>query len=566
MKLIIREYLSMLKESKELDYLIPDLLLSMGLTPFSRPQIGVRQDGVDIAAVGKDKEDGEEKVFLITIKRGDIDRSSWDSGLQAVRPSLNEIIDCYIPNRLPVEYKSYPKKIILCCGGEIKQEVEGNWVGFAKNKRAAKDLSFSFWGADYLSTMIEQNLLNEYLFPEECRKLFRKSLAIIDGTDEGFKYYRNLVIKVLDNAPLETPQKKIKALRTLNLALKVLFYWGQDENNLSVPYLASEYLILRSWDLIKSKNPFRSNSKSNKVTDEFLKILSTFNSITKAYLEKISPHCLVSDGLFLNSINSQEYFLLVFDIMGKLAVIGLSQFFQSLFFNSEILLTNSRYVAFCLAKMIENHSISGSPPYDGHIIDISLAIILLYCTGHGDFASNWVEKIVDKCHFAYKFGKYYPICTDSFEDLIDMSMGNSRSKKELTEISSMFPILAEWIYLLNNENAYLKLSDMLKECLSHTNLQMWFPDKDTENLLFKENASNNSGKTYHSICLPEKMSDLQSEIESVSKVVYSASNISCFKFSMPLLALIASRHFRTPVLPIFWHNIVISKENEQPPE
>lgn len=52
MKLIIREYLSLLKESKELDWLIPDLLLSMGIEPFSYPQIGVRQYGVDVAAVG----------------------------------------------------------------------------------------------------------------------------------------------------------------------------------------------------------------------------------------------------------------------------------------------------------------------------------------------------------------------------------------------------------------------------------------------------------------------------------------------------------------------------------
>ena len=53
MKLIIREYLSLLKESNELDRLLPDLLLMMGIEPISHAQVGVRQYGVDLAAVGE---------------------------------------------------------------------------------------------------------------------------------------------------------------------------------------------------------------------------------------------------------------------------------------------------------------------------------------------------------------------------------------------------------------------------------------------------------------------------------------------------------------------------------
>ncbi len=49
MKLVIREYLSMLRESGELDALLPDLLLSMDIEPISKAQVGVRQYGVDVA-------------------------------------------------------------------------------------------------------------------------------------------------------------------------------------------------------------------------------------------------------------------------------------------------------------------------------------------------------------------------------------------------------------------------------------------------------------------------------------------------------------------------------------
>jgi hypothetical protein len=123
LKLIIKQYLSLLKESGELDSLLPDLLLSMGIEPISRPQIGPRQYGVDVTAVGND-ENGKKTFFIFTIKQGDIGRSDWDGTPQSVRPSLVEIKEVYIPTHIEKKYQGLPKKIILCTGGEKKQEIE----------------------------------------------------------------------------------------------------------------------------------------------------------------------------------------------------------------------------------------------------------------------------------------------------------------------------------------------------------------------------------------------------------------------------------------------------------
>jgi len=116
MKLIIKEYISLLKESKELDSLIPELLLAMGHEILSKPKIGHRQFGVDVASKGID-ENGKEKIFLFTIKQGDIIRKDWNSNEQSVRPSLDEILDVYISNKLLNIYSNLPKKIILATGG-----------------------------------------------------------------------------------------------------------------------------------------------------------------------------------------------------------------------------------------------------------------------------------------------------------------------------------------------------------------------------------------------------------------------------------------------------------------
>ncbi len=119
MKLIIKEYLSLLKESKELDTLLPDLLLSMGFETISLPQIGATQYGVDIAAIGKDI-DGKKKLFIFTIKQGDIGRNDWCENKQAVKQSLDQIRDVYFNFHIPTQYKNLPKVIVLCTGGYLK--------------------------------------------------------------------------------------------------------------------------------------------------------------------------------------------------------------------------------------------------------------------------------------------------------------------------------------------------------------------------------------------------------------------------------------------------------------
>lgn len=79
MRLVIREYLRMLKESGELDEFLPELLLKMGFILTSKAQKGVRQGGVDIAAVGKDIT-GQDTLLLLVVKCGNITRSNWDNG------------------------------------------------------------------------------------------------------------------------------------------------------------------------------------------------------------------------------------------------------------------------------------------------------------------------------------------------------------------------------------------------------------------------------------------------------------------------------------------------------
>ena len=170
MRLVIRQYLETLKERGELDVMLPDLLSQMGLEVFLSPGIGTRQLGVDVAAVGSIN-GSEDTVYLFSIKSGDLSRKEWSSGNpQDLRPSIEEIVEQFIPQRMPPEHKLKPIEICLCFGGEVKEDVRPDVTAF-ENKVESREsnLKFSEWNGDRLADLIEKHFLREELLPRESR-------------------------------------------------------------------------------------------------------------------------------------------------------------------------------------------------------------------------------------------------------------------------------------------------------------------------------------------------------------------------------------------------------------
>ena len=193
MKLILKQYLSSLRERGELDAILPDLLSQLGLNVFSRPGRGTRQDGVDVGAVGE-LQGQPEKVYLFSLKPGDLTRQDWDSGVQALRPSLNEILDSYIPNRLPIEHRG--KDIVICIGigGDVQEQVRPQLAGFVDDlQRRRPNIRIEEWNGDKLASLIESSFLQEGLLPPNARSSLRKSLALLDEPDAAFQHFSRLI-------------------------------------------------------------------------------------------------------------------------------------------------------------------------------------------------------------------------------------------------------------------------------------------------------------------------------------------------------------------------------------
>jgi len=564
MRLVIREYLSMLKESGELDVLIPDLLLSMGIIPLSKAQVGVRQHGVDISGVGLDSEDNNiKKLFLFTIKQGDFSRKIWDDGSpQAIRPSLNEICDVYIPGIINNNHKKLPKKVIVCCGGDLKQDVENNWKGYQAKETKPGVLEFELWDGNKLTILIEQFLLDEYLFTQSVQKYLRKTIALADQNEDEPRYFYALIEEILFKSDLPKEKKataetkRQKALSILNLSLNIVFHWCQEADNLRPALLCAERTILRTWEWMRQNELF----DRRKTASKFDQILSTYIKVADAYATKLEPHCFVKDGLFGYGADELDYPLRTFEIIGILSTVGMTLYNLFVITSSEqqreIYWTRMHRVVKMLAALIENNPPALTPRYDSHAIEIGLGFLTLSVAGYINQAADWLIKLSHSIVYAYRIGRYFPIDSDSYDDLVSMVVGKAPPKEKLMQTSTLLPTLAGWYAVLNVAGHYEDFQEAVIQTFTNTHLQLWFPDQDTDKYLYSVNAGHASGFSFHPFQLPQTLDDLKTYIISLREKYQIYTDISYIKLGLFIIPLIANRHFRTPIIPAYWQEKV----------
>lgn len=552
MKLIIKEYLSLLKESKELDSLIPELLLAMGHEVISRAKIGVRQYGVDVASVGID-EDGIKKVFLFTIKEGHLGRNDWNGGSsQAVKPSLDEILDDYIPTHLEEDYSKLVKKVVVATSGDLQQNVQLNWSNYTKKHSKENEIEFDFWGGDKLSLFVEKFIFNEHIIPQNLRSKFRKALALIGDTDYDLRDYYQFLDEILFKNELEkeSDKKILKALRLVYLSLNIVVYWSQSENNLKHGLLATERTLLNIYEFLY-KNKFMKKQNFKEILDKVYE--KNFQTIEN-YCKKIYPLIEVENGLSFRGHDFLQESLILFEQLGILALYG-NLYYLSAYTNEKDF-DDIKYqeINAHLKVMIRNHKGLYNPVYDEHIIDISLALYFLELWDEIEFIDEWIYNLISHIEFAYYQGNYFPIDTNSFEDLVECNLGEKKEKKEYIITSTLIPTLAFWCVKLGLIENYKYLYKVSQNIYKDTTLQIWFADNKLENYVYKTSASFESGYVFAPLKIYKNISKMGTSIDKLGK---SEHLINLENKEMPILYFISSRYFRMPVLP----HILINNED-----
>ena len=558
MKLILRDYISLLKEDQELDTLLTDLLFSMNVVPLTKAQKG-RQYGVDVSAVGIDPEDNKKKVFLCAVKQGDLSRSTWDSGVNAVRPTLNEIKDTYISTALSKTHQKLPKRIIVCCNGDLAQNVNVNWTQYINNN-TTDGIEFDFWGIDKLVYYLETYLLSDALFPPRLRKLLSQTLSFIDLPDYDLRHFCILIHSVLNEGQQRSKKQVLKKIRLVKLCLSILLKWCQDVDNLRPAVIASERVLLNIWDWMKKDDML----SKNYILQEFYQLNSYKREINKTYFNKIQAHCYVQDSLQRYCQSHLEYTLITWEHIGFIAISGLMEFYEYALFSppeataqqqehAKVSFQEAYAIAEGLEAIIVTNPSSLYPKYDEHCIEISLGLSLLFFTKKHEVAKQWLELLIVRLNDVYVFSSgFLPLFRTDYEKLVEIDIGNEKPE---ASSSMLITMLAEWCVILNLESSYHNIRTLIGTTYPSMNLQLWFPDEETESKLFVSNATEETGKTKHSIKLYDNFADYKDEMQKELELFSEEKNMALFKSVFSHLGYIASRHFRSYLLPIYWRGL-----------
>ena len=549
MRFILSEYITLLKEDGELDALLSDLLVGMKITPLSLPEKG-RQHGVDIAAVGIDPEDRKRKVFLFVVKQGNLTRSNWDSKVNSVRPSLNEIKDVYINSMLESKYADLRIKIVVATNGEIGQNVQINWKQYI-DENTAENITYEFWGTGKIVSMLDNYLISEKLFPGEYQSLLRKTLAFIELSDYNFSHFYELLNQIL-NENEKQKQKILKKLRLIRLCLNILFKWSQDINNLKPAILASERCMLLAWDWIAKNKHF----DKDYVKKEYYLIFSLKRRIGITFFNKVASHYTTQHSIYRYSKNNIEYSLNCWEHVGILSTIGLAELQEFRFLlasgkeeEAKVLLKSSEIITNTLASFIVNNPPLNTPIYDEHSIEIALALRLLWITGKKQSARNWINNIVISLHNNFAIYKTLPLFRTNFDRLVDINNGDEKSE---VDSSMILVILLEYAILLDDSELYDEIKSLVKDYLPKLNLQIWFATEEVESFFCSKKYSQSEGTLKHSIEIYENLEDYKKEIVEEIDLFIKEENFEFYSSGFLLIAHIASRHFRAQPFPIYW--------------
>ncbi|HCC2597187.1 TPA: hypothetical protein M4185_004601 [Klebsiella variicola] len=566
MKIIIKQYLSALREREELDALIPDLVSQMGLNVYSVPRRGTLQHGVDVAAVGK-VENNQEAIYLFSIKSGDLTHEEWDgASKQSLRPSLNEIIDSYIPSRIPKQYDHRPIKICICFGGNIRENVRQSVSGYI-NSNTNKRVSFEEWNGDMLSELVIKYLFNENIFPETMRFSLRKSLAFLDDSSISNQNFNKLLSLILAN----TSTNDLVKLRQMSISLWIVTSWCRMQNNLLPSLMASEDILLTSWDLIRKT---KVKSKKYKEYEEiFEKLISTYLDIHKEFTKKISIPAkkdrILSAGVYPSSSVSVN--LKLYDLVGRLSAYGswLCWSIRKKRQNEDDTIKeveDFRLLQKVIKDLIENNSTLYSPLKDSQAIEIGICLFALSLDDNNKtFINFWLYNMIDRIQYSLVMKRYYPCNTEDYDDLhTTVNNINDDEFKKITLASILYPTLVIFSSIHRFEDMVDAIGEIQSHALEHCNMQYFYLGSDSESTIYSKR--NHNGYTIINCILDKTFSGTYNsffcELESHNFI----NDISCYNRGYWPLIINGCRRNRFPIplqlLTDEFHDEILSMKEE----
>lgn len=554
MKLLIRDYLASLKEREELDAILPDLLSELGFNVYSRPRRGTLQRGVDIAAVGND-DDRERKVFLFSVKQGDLTRQDWDGTPQALRSSLNEIRDVYIRNRIPVKYKDLKIVICLAFGGDVHEQVRESLAGYIAENTTER-ITFDEWNGDKIAGLILNGILREEILPKSMRSSFQKAVAMVDEPDVAYQHFARLAGELCRFGE-SSAKARVRSARQMNICLWILFVWARDIGNLEAPYRSSELAILSVWRLLQPSIDIKSR-EAKALSLVIRQLIELHLSISSELIErKLIPYTQVRHGVSM-SIGSQtslDVNLALFEALGRIGLMGLWIHWLGEQGDQGARETARNGVVHFFQEglaMIRNNPALFLPVSDRQGTDIALFLQLWLVSGLDAVGvTSWLQEMAHRLAFAMRTRGRYPSTATDYRELAEHPRDRSDDYfNEATAGSTVIPLIAVWLQALGQIDVVETLSVLVREELKHCTLQLWMPDASSEVDLFV--GGNSHGRAICDLPLAEGGPQLLATIAEACRIDSEFKKLSPIKTGFWPVILVACRHHHLPIPPAFW--------------
>ena len=477
MRLIIKEYLSQLKEKDELDLLLCDLLFQKGYVIDSRPKTGNRQYGVDIHARQRNE------TILFVVKQGNINRKMWSSDQNAVRQSIENIKDVYLRNMQPNEIGGN-LRIIVATNGELDESVKLEWSGYVANNCTwnGKKLSIELWSADHLVDEIQRELFNEHIFDAEMQSLLRKALYFIEESDYKNIYFEKIVNRYLEQLALCDSKKKIdKCASSLYMASQMIAQYAGEVQKYKISIMASEYVLVRYWKFLLEFSGF----EKTKYIDWLAKYVLSFQQWSEKYIQVMQAFCCGKASF--PAYNPVEQRVMLYETIGYMASYAYHLSYKD---DRKANKEEARIILDNIIRLINDNECFYYTPYDGHVGIICMLFRLLDRMGRRDQISILLNNQARQLMQYYIVSHKYPTPIDSFEDAVNIEFGN---ETEEYQTSGLWGVFLEWIVLLDEKNLYDDLYDFLKNDLKEVTKCTWYLRKEEETILYDAFAMNRSG-------------------------------------------------------------------------
>lgn len=556
MKLVVLHYLRSLRERDELDAILPDLLAESGFEVLTRPRRGTRQAGVDVAAVGPNRDSGGDRcLFLFTIKSGDLTREHWDTGQQAVRPSINEILDDYIPNRIPPHLASLPVVICVCMGGEMREDVRAQWSGFCR-KNETVNIHFAEWNGDRLADLILSGMLRAELIESENRGLFQKALAMLDQPDVAYRYFSHLL-----NTIFTKPKDQAECTRQLRkayLCLWILFVWARDADNLEAAYRASELVLLRSWPHCDSTHLRKGQTQQERLV-HFDQVVQLHIIIARLLLvDKIGPFAdkRFALSMAVNSRNAVDINLTLFEMLGRLSLHGL--WLDILSVGQDETFARAMHeeadkVLNITIGMINTNPTLATPVRDDFAIELALFMRLADVRGRLSNVANYIRGMSDLLCNGLMSRQHYPTPMTDYRDVISHPRERSDTYfEENTRAGILYTFVLTWLVMIGDKERAEQLRSTLLEHAPHMTHQTWVPDGQTDKVFWDGNREH--GLSVPGLPLDKSLEAVFELINRVMKAHPLHERVSAVKMGLTPIFLMACRHYRMPVPPHVWRD------------